>query len=230
MRLFIVLLLFPLAASSQVNTTTWGVDDTSICIVKSTDFFQVHDYIAMENFSGSPLSMVWVRHTALDWPVQWEAGFTDPDSFYTDVLVVDTGFFTLPYPVEFSNQLIIDVDHNNHVDTSYLKFKVYPAAYPEDSLWLTYCIIIHLPDVGFSENESTDFNIEFNAGENLLRIFSSVETAYQIEVVNLAGEIILSQSLHEKSEAISLTQLPTGIYIVRLQSAECSFSQKIVIH
>ena len=230
MRLFIVLACFPILSSAQVNTTTWGVDDTTICIVKNTSFFNVHDYILLENFSGSPMNMIWIREDNADWPLQWEVGFTDPDSFYVDLFNEDTANFTLPYPVEFSNQLILNVDHNNHIDSSYLSFKVYPVDFPEDSLLLTFCVIIHAPDAGNTKLSTDAFQLAFDAVQQELRITGTFDPATRFILFNCAGEKVTEASILSETTSISLDYLQAGIYVAALHSPLGQQRQKIIIY
>lgn len=219
----------PVFVNAQVYTNTWGVEDTTICLIKSTNFVMVHDYIEMYNTSGNDLQMQWEFFAAPDWPVEWEAGFTDPDSIYTNVLVEDTGQFLLPYPVEFSNKLIINVDHNNHIDTSYLKFKVYPVSFPADTLWLTYCIIITTPDLSSGSVEEQDYQMFYNQVEQKIFFKHVITEDAIISVYDVNGKLILERIVSDQTEEIFLAEFEKGIYLVKMRMGNFEQVQKIVV-
>jgi len=225
----VVLFCLPITLSAQINTPTWGVDDTSNCTVKSIDFIMVHDYIQLFNNSGSDQQMRWIRYTDPNWPLQWEAGFTDPDSFYVDVLIEDTAEFIMLDPIEFSNQLIINVDHNNHIDTSYLRFKVYPVATPADSLWLNFCIIITMPDVSVGEIQN-ELELIHDPNQQTIYCKGEVNSELTISLFDMNGKIILEQKISSAFELISVSQFQSGIYFAKISGADFQLTQKLVLN
>lgn len=225
----ILSVFLPLNASAQINTPTWGVDDSSICIVKSVDFVMVHDYIELFNNSGADQQMRWIRYSDPNWPIQWEAGFTDPDSFYANVLTEDTAEFIMLDPIEFSNQLIINVDHNNHMDTSYLRFKVYPVAAPEDSLWLKFCIIITAQDAAVSQFQN-ELQLVHDPNQQTIFFKGEVNTELTISLFDLNGKIILRQKISSSLELISVSHLVPGIYFAEISGIDFQSTQKLVLN
>jgi hypothetical protein len=229
LRLMVALFFLPLSLSSQINTPTWGVDDTSNCTVKSIEFIMVHDYIQLFNNSGADQQMRWIRYTDPDWPIQWQAGFTDPDSFYVDVLTEDTAEFIMLDPIEFSNQLIINVDHNNHVDTSYLRFKVYPVTAPADSLWLNFCIIITMPDVSVSEFHK-DLQLVYDANHQTIFCKGELNSELTISLFDLNGKLILQQKISDEFELISVSDFEPGIYFAKISGADFELTKKVALY
>jgi hypothetical protein len=222
-------LVLPANLISQINTPTWGVDDTNNCTVKSIEFIMVHDYIELFNNSGANQQMRWIRYTDPNWPVQWQAGFTDPDSFYVDVLIEDTAEFIMLDPIEFANQLIINVDHNNHVDTSFLRFKVYPVAAPEDSLWLNFCIIITMPDVSVGEMQS-GLELIQDKNQNVIYLKGDVDSEITISLFDLNGKIILQEKISSPFEFVSVSQFERGIYFAKISGANFEFTKKVALY
>lgn len=223
------LLFLPASLISQINTPTWGVDDTSNCTVKSIEFIMVHDYIQLFNNSGANQQMRWIRYTDPNWPVQWQAGFTDPDSFYVDVLIEDTAEFVMLDPIEFSNQLIINVDHNNHVDTSFMRFKVYPLAAPADSLWLNFCIIITMPDVSAGEVEHS-LELIYNADQQTIYFKGDVNSEILISLFDMNGKTILQQKVTAPFELISVSQFERGIYFAKISGTDFELTKKVALY
>lgn len=229
LRWVIVLFFLPASAFSQINTPTWGVDDSSICIIKSIDFVMVHDYIQLFNNAGANQQMRWVRYTDPNWPVQWQAGFTDPDSFYVDVLTEDTAEFLMLNPIEFSNKLIINVDHNNHIDTSFLRFKVYPVAAPQDSLWLNFCIIITMPDLGFREIEN-ECRLLYDCNQRAISFKGELKSDLSISLFDVNGKMILQQKISEPEGFIFVGQCEPGIYFAKISASDFQMTQKLVLY
>jgi len=230
MRFLIILLVFPFASKAQINAINWGVEDTSFCIVKSTDFIIVHDYLELYNYAGTDLDMQWVIQVAPDWPIQWEAGFTDPDSVYTDVLVEDTGSFVLPYPVAFSNKLILDVDHNGHIDSSYLRFKVYPVNFPDDTLWLNYCVIITAPDVSLDEADETGVSIWYNPITQVIQFANLSQSENLVAVYAANGDVVVYAVMDSGETEFPIKGLAPGVYVVMLDDGVKTHYQKITVN
>lgn len=221
------MLCLSFSGRSQINTPTWGVEDTSFCIIKSTNFGIVHDYLELYNYAATDLQMRWVAQVSPDWPVQWEAGFSDPDSVYSNVLIEDSADFILPYPVAFSNKLILDVDHNNHLDTSYIRFKVFPVSYPADTLWLNYCVIITSPDVSVDESYSP--SIQFDPVTNQLIFENALAADWDLLIYSLSGTTEMEKKISAGSYTILLPELPTGFYLIQLMNKSTILRKKIVI-
>lgn len=225
MRLFVLLCFLSTCAKSQINTSTWGVDDTTICIIKTTDFGIVHDYIELFNYFGADLNMRWILETPTTWPTPWDAGFSDPTNVYSDVLPEDTADFILPYPVAFDNQLIIDVDHNNHINESYLRFKVFPIDHPEDSLWLKFCIIIQSPDAGI--DEENNFNCRYDMMSNQILFDVPLMCHLNFIICTLDSKMVSKGTISSGESTLHLPELEDGTYIIRLFSEQ--FHRSLII-
>lgn len=213
----------PTIAGAQINTTTWGVNDTSVCLIKSYEFIMPHGYIQMNNNSGADLPMRWIKQIDPNWPVGWETGFTDPDSAYADVLIEDSADFVLPFPDDFNDKLILNVDHNFVIDTSYIRFKVFPIDHPQDSLWLNFCVIIHAPDLSI-----TNLNNELQVHVDVLNQTLSLDTPIQHAQVNIydpGGKVVFSASDFSDNQ-IDISGLNTGLYFIRFESDHTAFTRK----
>ncbi len=223
MKTLILILILPAIVNAQINTTTWGVNDTSVCLIKSYEFIMPHGYIQLNNNSGVALPMRWIKEIDPNWPVFWEAGFTDPDSAYADVLFEDSADFVLPFPDDFNNKLILNVDHNFVIDTSYIRFKVFPIDHPEDSLWLNYCVIIHAPDLSV-ENENKEFQIQIDPLNQVLYLDDQIQFE-QIKIYDLSGKVIFV-SVNFSGIQVDLSELITGYYFICIQSDETIITRK----
>jgi len=186
-----------------------------------------HGYIQLNNNLGADLPMRWIKHVDPNWPVQWDAGFTDPDSAYVNVLIEDSADFVLPFPDDFNDKLILNIDHNFLIDTSYIRFKVFPIDHPEDSLWLNYCVIIHAPDLSVKEI-SADLNILIDQSNQKI-LFSEGIFSAQLKIYNLSGKLLFSETDFSGNE-LKISYLNTGYYLIRIQSDEITFTQKFFLN
>lgn len=230
MRLLFLFLLLPFSSKTQVNANSWGIEDTSLYIIKNTSFGVVHGYRELFNYSGGDLDMRWIRYTPSSWPVQWGSDFTDPSNTYPDVLIIDSGDFVLPDPPGFSNKLIIGVDHNGFADTSVIRFKVFPISDPTDTLWVNFHILIGNP--GVSEVSSVDLNpkIIYQPESKQLYFEGLHDEQYVLTIFDLSGKIILETTIMSGIDKIDLPNLLPGVFLINLKSSDGNFfSDKIIV-
>lgn len=220
--------------SAQVNTATWGVSDTVIDIVKTTDFGPAHDYIELFNNSNQELQMRWIPKVPQGWPQLWIPNFTDPDSNYTDVRLVDSADFTLHNPVGWENKLIIGVSHQSYADSQTISFKVFPVNYPEDSLWIHFNVVINQGDAYATINDAhNDLNCYVNQLTEQI-IINGDAGLDNFTIYNLNGQAVMQGMLSPSIEnkLINCRGLQSGTYILQLKNSSANrvVQRKIVFH
>ncbi|MEX1003235.1 MAG: T9SS type A sorting domain-containing protein [Crocinitomicaceae bacterium] len=222
-KFLLILLLLPTISKAQVTTSTWGVEDTVINIVKTTNYGVVHDYIEMFNYSGQDLQMRWIPAISTSWPSQWIPNFSDPDSSYTNPHLEDSADFTLLNPPEFSNKLIIGVDHQSFAANSVISFKVFPVDFPEDSIWIHYYIYIGEPEEAqVGESIHTELTFFYRAFDQQL-IFSGLkEDVAELSIIDLSGKVVLAKNItsQDGSYILDVKSLKKGVFILQINSKE----------
>ncbi|UKN02173.1 T9SS type A sorting domain-containing protein [Paracrocinitomix mangrovi] len=227
MKWLISIVLLPFTGFTQVNTPTWGIEDTVLIISKTTDFGPVHDYLALTNNSGQDLNMRWICHEPQSWPTLWITDFTDPSNSFDDVQHLDSSDFVLLNPPEWNNKLIIGVQHQSFAHTDTLKFKVFPVDFPEDTLWLYYIIEVAQGNAWANiEDEDADQILQFNATTNQLSWTSSGLNP-KIEIYSLSGQLV--KQLESNENSLIISDLKKGVYIVRYQDGKVEEKLKISI-
>jgi hypothetical protein len=195
-----------------------GVSDTSITLSKTTDFSAVHDYIELFNTAEEELTMRWICDKAVSWPVEWDLNFTDPSNDYPLVEDKDSADFTLPYPVGFSNKLIIGLKHYSLAAESSVRFKVFPVEHPEDTLWLTYNFVIEQGDATIGITDDLGAKVPIFQLNNHQLIIKDGPVSSDLVLYNLEGKAIFSATqLTGTSAEINLSKLPSGIYLAVLK-------------
>ncbi|PCJ27417.1 MAG: hypothetical protein COA97_03885 [Flavobacteriales bacterium] len=88
------------------------------------------------------------------------------------------------------------------------------------------------PNVGIKEVASNPFNAVFypNPFDNELTIELDISdfNNTSISVLNAVGKIVLVQKAQSFINKINLSDLPAGIYFVRITSSEFTYSQKVI--
>ncbi|MBL0330374.1 MAG: T9SS type A sorting domain-containing protein [Bacteroidetes bacterium] len=85
----------------------------------------------------------------------------------------------------------------------------------------------HFEPNGISENgASNDFNIFPNPANGIFSVNSSTKI-FQIEVINMLGEDILSEKVNNNSAQVDISSQANGIYFIRLSTEKGRFTQKV---
>lgn len=216
--LIVVMSLGSLVSFSQVNTATWGVQDTIIVIDKTTDFGPVHDYIEVFNNSGQDLDMRWICHEPVTWPALWETNFTDcSQSNYSDVQDLDSADFLITNPIGFQNKMIIGVQHNSYAHTDTLVFEVFPVDYPQDVLYLHYVIIIAQGSAWASlDSETFPEWYSYDPASNQITL-NGVKDGDLLNVFDMNGKLLLSENVNN-SESFDLNAFAGQLVILQSTS------------
>lgn len=91
--------------------------------------------------------------------------------------------------------------------------------------------IIHvwkiIPEAGINENITGNINI-FSYG-NVIHVNLNAYYEAGIDIINLMGQTIYTETTEGKAERLINTQLPAGIYLVRVTAKNKTFSKKIIL-
>lgn len=207
----------------QINTPTWGISDTNLSIIKTTDFGTVHDYLELFNYSGQNLEMRWVAYFSLNWPSLWMVSFTDPTAWHTVINDLDSSGFIITDPIGWQNKLIIGVAHQSQAGIGTVRFKVFPINYPEDVLWLHYTTIINQGNASAAIDKAqkpTEVFIQ-TMQEKYVKIVNKLNVESEVKIYNLLGKEVYSSKLEILGDQyIDLNFLQSGMYIVSVTGSK----------
>lgn len=232
MRRFIIFLVGFLSfwSSAQVNTPSWGVEDTIIVISKTTDFGPVHDYIEVFNNSGQDLNMRWICHEPISWPALWITNFTDPpQNNYDDVQDLDSADFVLTNPVSFLNKFIIGVQHQSYAHIDTIVFEVWPLDYPQDRLFLHYVIQIDQGNAWALVDEPDFIQKMYVDKAHQLHLIGNFDQI-ELNLFALNGQhLLFHQDVSHSGEClVSLEGIKSGCYIVTIQSNGKMLKKRVI--
>ena len=73
-------------------------------------------------------------------------------------------------------------------------------------------------------------NISFypNPADNQLNVVTETRTIKRISITDMAGSILIEKANIQRRETINISQLNSGIYIIRIETKEGHFSRKLV--
>ena len=78
----------------------------------------------------------------------------------------------------------------------------------------------------FSENSITIYP---NPADNQLNVVTETHTIKRISITDMAGSILIEKANIQRRETINISQLNSGIYIIRIETKEGHFSEKLVV-
>lgn len=87
---------------------------------------------------------------------------------------------------------------------------------------------VNVTGVSISEQEANRFSIYPNPANNFLKIDIEENTNATIEIIDALGRVFIQSEINEKENTINVSQLPSGVYILSLQSNGV-FQKKIFI-
>lgn len=85
-------------------------------------------------------------------------------------------------------------------------------------------------ELRFDNNQSTSFNIGVYASSNVVTINSSINLYGTLQVVDLLGNLVYSQSLKGENFCQIMLSVPSGVYMVNIRTDENSFTKKVFIN
>jgi hypothetical protein len=77
---------------------------------------------------------------------------------------------------------------------------------------------VNVTGVSISEQEANRFSIYPNPANNFLKIDIEENTNATIEIIDALGRVFIQSEINEKENTINVSQLPSGVYILSLQS------------
>ena len=101
---------------------------------------------------------------------------------------------------------------------------------PIDSLQTKFDILKSCGTAGLSETPefNTFFSVYPNPASSSLSVTNHTNTEYQIQLINLFGELVHQTALHDKVTIATDTFKP-GIYFVKLSNEKHSFIRKVIV-
>jgi hypothetical protein len=108
----------------------------------------------------------------------------------------------------------------------HVSFNIDPAI-AESSSILRFSLVFGnetLSDTDFTANQ---FSIYPNPTKDVLHI-SGMENEVAVQVFDLLGKQVFSTKIHNPNEALDVSNLETGVYLVKVYNSENSFTQKII--
>jgi hypothetical protein len=161
--------------------------------------------------------------------------------------------FTLNYPAIYSNKMynywaflgtpemnfgwrygdgspIINAMSNNHTYVTPAHYNI--RMYYQYQGWETSTVLDSVTDaidicVGINENSQNEIKIYPNPALNNINIFNA--TGYDVELINILGEVLLTQKVDNDNYFIDLTGYSDGTYLIRFKSDNSIYSKKIII-
>ncbi len=74
-----------------------------------------------------------------------------------------------------------------------------------------------------------EYVIAPNPANDILNITMKQQAALQIDIINSIGAVVLSQSVHASNVSINISELPEGLFYVRLTDGKTIHTQKLLI-
>jgi len=122
--------------------------------------------------------------------------------------------------VDYSDADVADYDNDGKIDLFYTGF---------DSNGFAYSKLYHNgPVVKINNILAEKFDIYPNPAHDILNINSLEKFNYHIQITDLTGESILNQT-GEGNLRINISDLPAGLYLVKISDHHHSFVKKLVI-
>lgn len=87
---------------------------------------------------------------------------------------------------------------------------------------------IHFSGVGIGEQELGSFSVFPNPAKSVLN-FKAEKSIKNIEIRNVAGQLVINQNLNKKEGSVSLSSLTSGVYFVTLQAYSGQKTIKIIV-
>ena len=228
MKNSLIIISILLLSGLSVNAQLYSVAAPIQIMNHTTNDNTLHDYVEITNLSGGPLPMKWEARfgTLLEWPFQWTALFTDPDSVYNPIIHGDTASFVLQDTAFSLNQLIIGVDHYGFTGTSDIRFKIYPLSNPADSMFIGFNITV-TQYTGVVTNYIVNTNDLVYPNPSNDGIFNLNQPFKKALIYNSFGAMVYESS----SKKIDLTEYANGIYFLHTETEEGIWSKnKLIKH
>jgi len=122
--------------------------------------------------------------------------------------------------VDYTDADAADYDNDGKIDIFYTGF---------DSNNFAYSKLYHNgPANSVSEELAQKFSVYPNPAHDILNIDNQEQFDYKVQITDLTGKSILKQTA-EGNIRIDVSNLPTGMYLVKISNHKDSFVQKLII-
>ncbi len=159
----------------------------------------------------------WLDTTNLRWEVSRTAPGGDPDAG----LITPTA---VPY-IEYT-----DIDNDS-------TYNVYVRGYCETGIWegwsdwSTPCLIdsIPTPPVGITAIENANFTLSPNPARGIVTLTCTESIQGCVEIINMQGKCFVKKALAGQQTEFDVSALPTGTYLVRINTEKGTSTKKLSI-
>lgn len=154
-------------------------------------------------------------------------GLSDPsvNGTWNDV----TSMYTFPDPGSWEFMPAGSADVTTHTGAStYFAFK-YTSTDSDASTWEVDNVLVYgVLAVGIPESKSASLSVYPNPANTILNLTS--ESDGQLSILNLAGQLIMSESLLKGENVINIADLESGIYFVQfIDSQKRVLTDKLIV-
>jgi PKD repeat protein len=212
-----------LTASTTTNAVCTSTYQSIINVTSNT-------CVANSNFSlvysGTPKMWYAMPSNSLNISaVQWSWG---------DGSTTNTLFTSHTYSVAGMYSICLSVTLNcGQSSQSCATYSIYKGAGSADNEIYTINVIeegtVGMKEISNNLNQNISFYPNPSSGKFVIELEKELKSETTVTISNLIGENVYTSILKNKSTQIDLNQVPTGIYLVKLQNTEGTSVSKIVI-
>ena len=220
MKKIFTLLFF--AGYSGLFAQSFSISATDTTITGLPSDHEIEAQLIIMNNTAADLNMKWVliEDSITD---GWESSVCDPVNCHPDG--VDSMTFTLKK--DLTDQIM-----NAHFGPEGIEgygkavIKIFEIGKEDSAIFLTYHASALEPvdtttdtttTTGFSTASKLDYSINYDNSTNVINIVGKGHLSYLISVYDITGNKLISKA---NEKLVSLSYLPRGLYIVRLEAIE----------
>lgn len=205
-------------SGGQVPSLDWLI--TTNPVVFETNSILKLSFYAEATFGNTPLVLVY--STDYD-------GSSNPSDFTWN----NIPNYTAPVHSDGSSSeeefFFEEIELSNISSDAYIAFKYNTMSGEEATRWTVDNFLIEAETLSVESFSASDIKMYPNPlSENNLHINSAIPIT-NIQLFNLLGKQVHSFKLNGKQATLSLPNLPTGVYILRINSDSKSFNKKLIV-
>lgn len=142
---------------------------------------------------------------------------------------------TWPYPIPAYIDSIYVVDGKTTYPDNLISVKVQLGTkiISDNPAFDRFFVMVWYNAIGTSvdENENTDqFRLWPNPANNEITVAHEISTISYADIVNIAGDVVKRLQLKSPLQTISVSDLPVGIFIIRIGDAKGNVVSKMFVH
>jgi len=216
--------------------TTFEITPSPACANGDSSQFDIVPKTYIENLSNNEAIFKWVRTKSI--PVTWKAAVADPDNIY--MYLVDSAEFGLQ-PGE-SGLLDVHFYPDGTCDSGHVKLFIFDINERQYGKTVTYnagtCTYTHtVCDSTTTAVNDLDASLTAimifpnpNSGMFVVEIEVQAKTEFQIQLINITGQVIYSERVNVSSykKDIDLSGHAKGVYALKVVSDGGVVTRKIV--